>query len=367
MKDAATTSAIQSIEPHGQEAPRTSASGLTGNLGGGSTITSSGIILAGVHQWRASAFERRLPRTLVPIANRPLVEYSLGWLRNSGVDGVRICANSDTAALRRHLGDGASHHLDIDYYEDRMPRGPAGCIADAARDGDSDCVLVVEGTVIPNQLDTRKIIESHCNAGVALTVVVSSADPSQPANGRIAPAGIYVFSRAALEHVGPRGYVDIKEMLIPRLYDFGLGVQRFEMSNAPLRVTGASSCFVATRRILSDYYATGQAPEGYEWQGAAMVHSSADIHPEARIDGPSLIGPEARIERNAIVIGPTTIGRGVHIRAGAVVCRSILWDDAVVCENTFVDRAILTTGAQANADQTIIGRIVHARTGIDRN
>jgi NDP-sugar pyrophosphorylase family protein len=144
-------------------------------------------------------------------------------------------------------------------------------------------------------------------------------------------------------------------------------VHRYELSQAPLRITGASSCFVATRRILSDYYATGQAPAGYEWRGAAMVHHSADVHADARIDGPCLIGPETRIAANAIVIGPTTIGRNVSICAGAVVCRSILWDDADVREHAFIDRVILTKAARAGANQSVVGRILHSHASVERN
>lgn len=316
---------------------------------------SSGIILAGVHQWRASAFERWVPRTLVPIANRPLVEYPLSWLRDGGADGVRICANSDTRTLRSCLGDGAQHGINIEYYEDHMPRGPAGCVADATRELAGDHFLVVEGCVIPQSVNIEQLMDTHVRSGAAMTVTVSG---STHAN-RFAPAGIYVFSRAALAHVGNVGYEDIKEMLIPRLHERGLGVHRYLLDDAPLRVTGANSCFLASRRILKHLFDMDTPPPGYSHRDGAIVHASADISADARIEGPCLIGPGARIESRATIVGPTTIGSNCVVEADSILCRSILWDDVTIGTAAFVDRCILTHRFALSAGQWSTGRIHH--------
>ena len=363
MKDAVNSPVIESSEPQGHETRCAGACGVMHSGGGEHTIHPSGIILAGVHQWRASAFERRLPRTLVPIANRPLVEYPLGWLASSGASGVRICANSDTGVLRDHLGSRAANAMEIDYYEDHMPRGPAGCVYDASRDAATDDLLVVEGTVIPDGIASSDLVAAHRASGAALTVAVTRQHGSSSSACQSAPAGIYVFSPEALEQIEPLGYMDIKEMLVPRLYQRGLAVNRFELPDVPLRITGADSCFVATRRILTRIYATGEMPQGYARRGSAIVHESADIHAGARIEGPCLIGPNARVESCAIVVGPTTIGDGVRIAPGAVVCRSILWDGAAVEAGAYVDRAIMTLGASVAAGEAAVGRIVHAPAG----
>lgn len=316
---------------------------------------SSGIILAGVHQWRASAFERWVPRTLVPIANRPLVEYPLSWLRDGGAEGVRICANSDTQTLRSCLGDGATHGFDIDYYEDHMPRGPAGCVADAARGIRGDHFLVVEGCVIPQSVDIEHLLAAHIESGAALTVAVSGAADRQ----RLAPAGIYVFSRTALDHVGASGYEDIKEMLIPRLHDRGLSVRRYVLDETPLRVTGANSCFLASRRILKHLLESDASPAGYTLKSGAIVHDSAEIAADVRIEGPCLIGPGSRVEARVTIVGPTTIGTNCHVEADTIVCRSILWDQVAIGAAAFVDRCILTHRSAVTPGQWSTGRIHH--------
>ena len=53
-----------------------------------------GIVLAGTYQWGETAFESLLPRPLVPVAQVPLISYTLEWLRDGGVMDATICANS---------------------------------------------------------------------------------------------------------------------------------------------------------------------------------------------------------------------------------------------------------------------------------
>ena len=66
-----------------------------------------GIILAGVHTWGESPLERICPRPLLPVAGRPLVSHLLDWLRSGGISHATICANSQSDAFHRCLGNGS--------------------------------------------------------------------------------------------------------------------------------------------------------------------------------------------------------------------------------------------------------------------
>jgi len=327
-----------------------------------------GIILAGVHQWRPSIFEGWIPRTLIPIANRPLVDYGLDWFSRGGLQRVEICANSDTHALRSNLdGKPLPQSIKIDFYEDVFPRGPAGCIADALKHATYDDVVVLDGTVIPTDIDIDALIETHQRSGAALTVaVVDAAESRNGNNGNgqhtpvgCVPTGIYVFNRAAIERIPAKGYEDIKEMLIPRLHQAGLNVGMYPLRSAPIRVSNANACFVATRYALRQIYEQCVPPTGYQFINGALVHDSAEVAATARLEGPCLIGPNARVEAGATVIGPTTLGGHSHIGAGAIVCRSLLWDRVEVGPEAFLDRCILTHGAAIERADRAAQRIVH--------
>ena len=180
-----------------------------------------GIVLAGVHAWNRDVLERVVARPLLPVAARPLIWHVLQWLRGGGVVQASICGNSDTTVLLRRLGDGAAWGMSLEYYEDIMPRGPAGCARDASAGCGASAFVVVEGTIMP-RVDLAGLLGAHEESKAALTVVVGGSgqrDGCVAGDGQ--PTGIYVFSPRVLEEVPALGYQDIKEALIPRLYKSG--------------------------------------------------------------------------------------------------------------------------------------------------
>ena len=169
-----------------------------------------GVVLAGVHAWGNFALEHALPRPLIPVAGRPLIHHTLSWLRHAGILSASICANSDTSVLRRCLGNGHALSLSLDYYEDVMPRGPAGCARDSVIYNDCSTFVVMDATIVP-RIDLLRLVEAHQESKAALTVVVTSSHSDGVRScALLAPAGIYVFSPPALESIPADGYQDIR-------------------------------------------------------------------------------------------------------------------------------------------------------------
>lgn len=309
-----------------------------------------GIILAGVHQWRDSAFERAAPRSLLSVANRPLIEYVLEWMRDGGVGRQSVCANSDTSTLRAHYGDGGPYHFNISYYEDVMPRGPAGCVRDASASTDSEILLVADATIVPTGIDLAALVAAHLQADAAMTVVTGARAGTR--RGRAAPAGVYVISRRALEYIAPDGYQDIKESLIPRLYEAGEALVAFEAARPTPRVTNAETCLAANEFVLRETAENGPIPEEHVRRGQALIHERAQVDDSATLIGPVILGAGSQVERGAIIVGPTAVGKGCTIGPEAMICRSAVWDDAAIGRGAILDRCIVTEGScVAEAEQ----------------
>ena len=128
------------------------------------------VILAGTYQG-SSAFGSTRPRPLLPIAQRPIIEYVLGWLRESGVSSATICANGSTGRMRAHLGDGGTFGVALSYHEDGIPRGAAGCVKDASQLNPAHTLVVTDGSSIPNG-DLRKLLAQHRRTGASVTIAV---------------------------------------------------------------------------------------------------------------------------------------------------------------------------------------------------
>ncbi len=229
------------------------------------------VVLAGVHSWGCSELERVVPRLMMPVVGRPLVGHSLVWLRDGGISRVGLCANSDTPVLRRWLRTGSELGLDVDYYEDVMPRGPAGCMRDAMAFDDAAHFLVVDGTLVP-RLDLAGIVSFHMESGSALTVVAESSGVSEKGERRLAPVGVYVCARRVLEHIPERGYQDVKESLIPKLRSAGERVMAcvVEAGSAP-RVNSLASYLAVSKWEMTRLVNREMCPADYVVRGQAWV------------------------------------------------------------------------------------------------
>ena len=236
----------------------------------------SGIILAGTYPWTNSRFDRLLARALVPVAHRPLIAYGLSALQRAGIAHVTICGNRNTQALAAWLESRRQEEPHLSYLEDAMPRGSAGCVLDVAAADDSQTFVVTDGTSIPN-VDLARLLERHRNSGAAATVAVY---PERRASGehmpRI-PVGVYIFEGHALRSVLRRGFLDIKEHLIPALVRSGERVATYEGSGMTLRVWNEQTYLATNEAVMAAMASSDKAPEGYQRRGDAWIHADASV------------------------------------------------------------------------------------------
>jgi NDP-sugar pyrophosphorylase family protein len=305
------------------------------------------VILAGTYSWANAVFDRLEPRPLVPVANRPLISYAIAWLRQGGVGTVTVCGNRETRALEAHISRLVPDDIGVTYREDAMPRGAAGCLRDAAEADPCEAYVVTDATALPGSVDLQHLLEHHWASRAEVTVVVHSEAPRNGHGpcGAVIPVGIYIVNRGALESVSERGFVDIKEHLIPRLYEAGVRVLVYETRRPVPRVLNAQTYLAVNAMAIESRVTEEVPPAGHVRRGEALIHAEARVASDAVVAGPVLIGQGAQICSGAVVIGPTSIGCDAVIHEGALVSRSAVWRRARVAPGAALDLCIVGDGA----------------------
>jgi len=315
-----------------------------------------GIVLAGVHSWGNSPLDRVACWPLVPVAGEPLLTHTIKWLGGAGIRNVSICANSDTLYVSRALSDGRDCGAVLEYYEDRLPRGPAGCIRDVIMDRLACVFVVIDASVLP-RIDLQALLEAHHRSGALLTVAAIRGGDDMVSRRRLLPAGVYVCSKRIAEYIGRTGYQDVKERLVPHLHAKGVRVHTHVVGSEALpRVRCAASYLTVNRWMIEALVRNDETESGYRKQGEARVHRTARVASDAKLIGPVLIGPGCGIERDAVIVGPTSIGAGSQVGKLATVSRSALWsscrigagavvDDCVLADNAVIDDGIMQRNA----------------------
>lgn len=310
--------------------------------------------MAGTYQRPDSAFDRLLPRPLLPVAHKPLISYGLSWLWEAGVTDVTVCGNRETRALQAELGRHVPADMTCSYREDPMPRGAAGCVRDAADGEACDTYVVTDGAAVPTAVELPELLESHRASGADATVVVYSKPGRSGTPDTTIPVGIYVVNRAALDCIPPRGFFDIKEHLIPELYRAGARVLAHRITRIVPRVLNART-YLAVNGMMTEALVSGNAvPSGYHRSGAALIQAGVGVAADAILAGPVIIGQGAEIRSRAVVIGPTSIGCDVVVNDGALVSRSAVWRRSTIQAGAIVDLCIVGDGAVIQANSSAL-------------
>jgi NDP-sugar pyrophosphorylase family protein len=316
-----------------------------------------GVVLVGTHPWANSTFDRLLPRTLLPVAHRPLLSYALLWLDRGGIQHAAVCANRETQMLRSRLLQHVPDSMTVSYHEDVMPRGAAGALRDAAFASDCETFVVTDGTSVPN-VDLGNLLAQHRASRAEVTILVHRESARHGNPCAQVPTGIYLCSRASLEDIPERGFYDLKENLIPQLYRAGRRVVAYSADAASPRVLDASSYLAVNEWVVEQLVEGDDAPEGYVKSGSCLRHRDAVIAHDANFVGPVLVGPGAHVKSGAVVVGPTSIGLEAVVNAGALVSRSAIWRRCVIGENAIADRCILADDTVVAARTQAFGAVV---------
>ncbi|MBK9041579.1 MAG: nucleotidyltransferase family protein [Bdellovibrionales bacterium] len=118
------------------------------------------VILAGGKGTRLGSLTEQIPKVLLPIAGKPVLDYQFEWLVREGVREVLLLTGHMTDKIREHCGDGSKWGLRISFIEEAAPLGTAGALKEA-EDFLLEDFLVVYGDVLVD-MDLSAFINFHC-------------------------------------------------------------------------------------------------------------------------------------------------------------------------------------------------------------
>ena len=305
------------------------------------------IILVGSRDFGRCPLTSRLPTALWPVVGKPVLERLLTSLADQGIKQVIICSNGDGPLLQQSVH--ADNRLELNFLDEPLPVGTAGCIRDAAGN-ETDALLLVfpAGIMCPPKIDV--LIKTHREGQSDLTVMFNPACGNDKSLGE--PAGIYVCETSILKHIPKAGYFDIKEGLIPEMLRAGKTVYAATLQNHAGNFRIRREYLYAITNYLENspkLDADLKPSKGADSQ-TVWIAANAKVEPGARIYGPAVIMDGACVSNDAVILGPTILGNNVTIGKDSVVVNSVLWEGARVGPNCQIQRCVLGHNAALRAN-----------------
>ena len=320
-----------------------------------------GMILAAGQGTRIRPLTRDMPKPMIPILGKPVMEYLIEHLASYGVTEIMVNVAFNHHKIEQYFGDGHRWGVQIGYafegvreHGEIMPR-PFGSAGGIRRIQDfsgffDDTTLVLCGDALID-LDIGAAVQEHKNKGAIASVVAldvpladvqnygivvadengqiqSFQEKPKPADAKstLASTGIYIFEPAVLNLVPPNQVYDIGSQLFPQLVEQKLPFFAQKRSFNWIDIGRVSDYWAILQRVLRGEVAQMNMP-GREVKPGIWVGLNTQIPwDKVTIEGPVYIGSSVNIEAGTTIVGPCWIGHGSHIRTGARLVRSILFE-----------------------------------------
>jgi dTDP-glucose pyrophosphorylase len=137
----------------------------------------SAVIMAGGFGTRMRPLTDDVPKPMLPVAGRPLLEVILGRLRDAGIRQVKVTTHYLPERITSHFGDGRDYGLDLSYLQEDRPLGTAGALRHLT--DSKELVLVMNGDVLTG-VDFHAMVAYHREHQALVTIGVHSHDVHVP-------------------------------------------------------------------------------------------------------------------------------------------------------------------------------------------
>ena len=315
-----------------------------------------GVILHGGFGTKLRPLTHTGPKQLIPIANKPVSQYVLEDLRNSGVDDIAIIlGNIHPEKAREHYGDGKRFDVKISYLYQDEPKGIAHAVSLCEDYVKTDAFIVYLGdNLLKGGISdfVKRFKDSDYAAMVLLCEVenperfgVAKIDsegrlvqliekPKEPPSN-YALTGIYFFTTVIFEMIKKlkaswRGELEITDAL-QLLLDNGYKVG-YQVVQGWWKDTGTPEDILEANRLVLDELkpeTKGRIESQASLQGRVALGKNSIIKKASLVRGPVTIGENTTIAPN-VYIGPyTSIGNHCTIEGGEIE-NSIIMDSCTI-------------------------------------
>jgi len=308
------------------------------------------VVMAGGEGSRLRPMTANLPKPLLPVCNRPVMEHVLRLLRRHGVTDTVVTLQFLASLVRNYFGDGDELGMTLQYATEQRPLGTAGSVKNAETALRDDTFLVLSGDALTDA-DLGGMLEFHRASGALVTVGLKSVpDPleygivicdqegrvnrflEKPTWGQVfsdtVNTGIYVMEPEVLAEVAADEEVDWSADVFPRLLARGAPVFGYSFSGYWEDVGTLESYRQAHLDVLNRQVDVEM--DAFEMSPGVWVAESAEVDPDVEIEGPVLVGDYTRVEAGAALRPYAVLGDNVVVKAGAVVERSVVHDNVFI-------------------------------------
>lgn len=301
------------------------------------------VIMAGGEGTRLRPLTCNLPKPMVPILNRPMMEHILNLLKRHGFTDIASTLWYLPEHVERYFQNGDAFGVNMEYFVEREPLGTAGSVKNAVQFL-QDTFIVMSGDALTD-IDLTSAVEFHKKQGSMATLVLTRVpNPLSygvvlvDESGKITQflekpswsqvfsdtvnTGIYILEPEVLDLIKLGQKVDFSQDVFPELLRRGAPLYGYV---APGYWSDIGNLEVYSKAQVDSLNGAVKLELPANRKENILFEEDVYIHPDAQISGPVYLGKNCKIDAGAVIEPYTVIGSHCQVDARANIKRSLLW------------------------------------------
>jgi len=301
------------------------------------------VVLAAGEGARMGPFTASVPKVMIPVGNRPLLEYVVQALVDNGVRDLVFIVGYRRERIQSHFQDGKAFGAHITYVTQTKQLGTAHAIWEA-RAHLEDPFVVLNGS---NMVDGR-FVEDLLGAAARPAVLITESERPQSygvvtAQGKDLVAITEKPTEVISNLINTGAYA-----LDSRIFDEIERLAKEGKHDLPSAVSTLAKRTAAALKGLHEIR-SGTIETAVTIRGRVSIGDGCVTRSGAYLQGPLSIGSGSEIGPNAVLLPSTSLGRNVRIGALTTVSNSILMDDGILGPSSVVQDSVIGSGVVARA------------------
>ena len=327
------------------------------------------VILAAGEGKRMHSLTFTRPKVMLPIANKPILEWNLLNAIDSGLTEFVFVVGYKSEMVRNYFGDGTNWDASIDYVNQGKALGTAHAIGTVENFVDDFIVLC--GDTIFGEEDFQNIAKNKMSMGLVEVEnakeygivklegkrIVQIHEKMENPISNVINAGIYHFDSNIFGYIhktgkSPRGEYEITDsinLLIKEESMEGIFLKEWRDVVYPWHLLDANEEILKK----SEGGIEGDISENATLTETVIVGKNSKILPGSHIEGPVVIGSDCKIGPNCYVRPYTAIGNSCHVGNACEIKNSIIMDGSNVPHQNYVGDSVIGQNCNLGAGTKI--------------
>ena len=339
------------------------------------------IVMAGGEGTRLRPLTCAVPKPMVPILDKPMLEYTLEHLLNHGITQAALTLGYLPTVVTNYFDEHRPKRMELDYYIEDVPLGTAGSVKNAASFVDGT-FLILSGDALTD-IDLTQAVSEHKKSGAKATIVLKRMGDPQgygvvitSKDGTVERfvekpgwedvfsdainTGLYILEPEVLELIPAGKKFDFAKDLFPLMMSKGLAIHGHITEGYWCDVGSIESYIRAHEDLLSG---TVKAVIRGHNIGGIWVGDGVKLSGSALMQSPAFVGAGASIGDGARIGRYSCIGAGARVGAYADLKRSVVHGGARVGRHTKLRGCVVASGSAVGERCSVLeGAVVGERS-----